>query len=211
MDAPVAAGRFGLSLFPHRLIFIRHGETDWNAGRRWQGRTDIPLNDTGRGQAKRNGDMLKAHLADAGIAAADLVFVASPLGRASETMAIVRAGLGLDPDDFRRDDRLVELSFGDWEGRTMDDLEATEADSLAARARDPFFFRPPGGETYGELVDRVAEALADLPGPAVMVGHGGISRGLRILLERADPAEMVGHPVPQDRFYVWEDGAARWV
>ena len=75
------------------LYFVRHGETDWNAERRYQGQTDIPLNDRGRAQSRRNGEALRAFLPH--IAGAD--FVASPLGRARETMEILRDTLGLDP------------------------------------------------------------------------------------------------------------------
>ena len=76
------------------LYFIRHGETDWNAVQRYQGQTDIPLNDKGRAQAARNGRTLISRL---GPAAATLDYVASPLSRASETMAIVRREMGLAP------------------------------------------------------------------------------------------------------------------
>ena len=81
------------------IYFIRHGETDWNAQARYQGQADVPMNETGRAQARRNGEALRALLP--GIAGADLV--ASPLQRARETMRIVRATLDLDPDAFEVD------------------------------------------------------------------------------------------------------------
>jgi broad specificity phosphatase PhoE len=74
------------------IYFIRHGETDWNKIQRYQGQTDIPLNDTGRAQAARNGRVL-GEVIGAGKAQVD--FVASPLERATETMEIVRANMGL--------------------------------------------------------------------------------------------------------------------
>ncbi|MEM8665125.1 MAG: histidine phosphatase family protein, partial [Pseudomonadota bacterium] len=96
-----------------RLIHIRHGETDWNVEGRLQGQLDIPLNDTGRGQARRNGDALAAYLAAERLQDPD--FIASPLSRSVETMAIVRDALGEDAP-FRTDERLREISFGDWSG-----------------------------------------------------------------------------------------------
>lgn len=90
------------------IYFIRHGQTDWNAEGRFQGQCDIPLNDTGRAQAGRNGRALAT-----AIGAADgFDFVSSPLQRASETMRILRRELGLDPTDFRTDARLVEINVG---------------------------------------------------------------------------------------------------
>ena len=91
---------------------IRHGQTDWNAIRRLQGQKDIPLNDFGRQQAVGNGKLLAQLL---GEQATDFDYVASPLGRTRETMELMRGAMGLDPKAYRTDDRLIEVSFGDWE------------------------------------------------------------------------------------------------
>ena len=64
------------------LYFIRHGETQWNADARYQGQADVPMNDTGRGQARRNGEALRRFLPD--LAQAD--FLASPLARARDVV-----------------------------------------------------------------------------------------------------------------------------
>ncbi|MGH6644424.1 MAG: histidine phosphatase family protein, partial [Bradyrhizobium sp.] len=96
------------------IVFIRHGETDWNAEGRFQGQQDIPLNTRGRGQARRNGLILKERMPEA--AAFD--FVASPLERTRQTMEIVRAAMGLDPAAYRIDPILKEITFGEWEGHT---------------------------------------------------------------------------------------------
>ena len=87
-----------MSAFPYRILFVRHGETAYNAENRLQGQLDIPLNARGRDQARSIG---KALLAEAGVAiremdAAGAVF-ASPLMRARETMDIVRDAMGLEP------------------------------------------------------------------------------------------------------------------
>ena len=95
------------------LYFVRHGQTDWNAETRFQGTRDIPLNDIGRGQASRNGKALK-DIVDP----SKVNFIASPLMRTRETMEIIRAEMELEPQAYQTDDRLKELSFGDWEGRT---------------------------------------------------------------------------------------------
>ena len=114
------------------IYFIRHGETDWNAQRRYQGQADIPLNDTGRAQARRNGEALRAFLPRIGQAD----FIASPLQRTLETMRIVRGALGLAMDDFTIDPRLIELNYGHWEGQLASDLPHTDPDGLSARAAD---------------------------------------------------------------------------
>lgn len=190
------------------IYFIRHGETDWNAARRYQGQADIPLNDIGREQARRNGQALRALLP--GIAEAK--YFASPLGRTLETMRIVRAQLGLDPDGFTIDARLIELNYGHWEGQLLSDLPRTDPQGLAARASDPFHWRPEGGENYADLTQRLTSWLAELAEPCVVVSHGGVSRALRgLLVEAIRPEDISQLDVPQDRILRLSGGELDWL
>ncbi len=195
---------------PHPTIyFIRHGETDWNAARRYQGQADVPLNAKGRAQARRNGRTLRALLP--GIAQAH--FVSSPLGRTLETMRIVREELGLARDDFSVDARLVELNYGHWQGQLASDLPMTDPHGLAARTADPYHWRPQGGENYIDLTLRLEDWLADLTGePCVVVSHGGVSRALRgLLIDDVRPENIAQLDVPQDRILHIEGGAICWL
>ena len=81
----------------------------------------------------------------------DYDYVSSPLGRARETMELMRAAIGLDPAGYRTDARLMEMSFGRWEGFTFAELQAREASALAERERDKWGFVLPGGESYALL------------------------------------------------------------
>src|SRR5947207_339702 len=137
------------------LYYIRHGLTDWNADGRLQGRRDVPLNAEGRKQAACCAGILRDLFACAGRGAADYDYVSSPLMRASETMDILRATLGLDPTSYRIDARLAEISFGQWEGLTYKDVLARDPDIVAVREGDKWSFRPPGGETYAEVAQRI--------------------------------------------------------
>src|SRR6266542_617734 len=98
---------------PPLLYYIRHGETDWNREGRLQGQRDVPINANGRAQARQSGEILRGLIAREPETALD--YVSSPLGRARETMEILRATLGLDPRSYRVDERLTEVSFGRWE------------------------------------------------------------------------------------------------
>src|SRR5262245_47412609 len=104
------------------IYYVRHGQTNWNAERRLQGQLDIPLNQLGRSQAARRGEMLRERFDRGGLEAGGFDYVASPLGRARETMELMRRGLGLDPAVYRTDPRLKEMSFGRWEGFTFTEL-----------------------------------------------------------------------------------------
>jgi len=190
-----------------KLYFVRHGETDWNADQRYQGQTDIPLNDRGRAQSRRNGEVLRTYLP--GIENAD--FVASPLGRARETMEILRASLGLDPTAYRVDRRLIELSYGNWEGQLQTHLPQTDPQGLADREKDPFRWRPVGGESYADLLRRTIDWTDTLERDTVIASHGGVSRCLRAHLLNLDPKTIPDLECPQDKVLMIEGGAMTWV
>ncbi len=189
------------------LYLIRHGETEWNRAQRYQGQRDIPLNETGRIQARRNGSVLKSFMP--AITAAD--FVSSPLSRAVDTMQIVRGEMGLDPHCFRRDARLLELHYGHWEGLLASALPDIDAEGAAAKARDPFRWRPKGGESYADLMQRIKTWLASIDRDTIAVTHGGVSRVARGALLSVDTKDVPTLEVPQDRILVLHGGAMRWI
>lgn len=190
-----------------RLLFVRHGETDWNAVGRLQGQRDVPLNDRGRGQARQNGALIATRMPEA--AAFD--FVASPLVRARETMELVRAAMGLDPAAYRLDPVLREVSYGDWEGHTLDEIAAIAAEAYAARDRDKWGYASPNGESYADLSRRIEGWLETVERDTVVVSHGGVYRVLRGLLDGVDRLELVRLEVPQDRVYLWQGGIGRYI
>jgi broad specificity phosphatase PhoE len=163
---------------PHRLILIRHGETDWNREGRLQGGQDIPLNDLGREQAAEAAGRLRTLVP--GFATLD--FIGSPMHRARETMDILRTELGLEPGAYRTDDRLKELNFGSWEGFTWRDIRKAEREQAQLRERDKWSFVPPGGESYGMLAERVRPVLDELSRETVIVSHGGVARAILALV-----------------------------
>lgn len=186
---------------------IRHGQTDWNAQSRYQGQEDIAINEFGREQARRNGEALRAFLPK--IAAAH--FVSSPLSRARETMRIIRQSLGLAVEEYATDDRLLEVHYGAWQGQLLETLKSTDAEALAARRADPFHFRPPGGESYSDLLQRTCDWLSTLKGDTVVATHGGITRTLRAHLLGLDPGKILDLEVPQDRVLIIREGEMRWL
>ena len=190
------------------FYFIRHGETDWNAEGRLQGQRDTPLNKVGLGQAVRCGDILRELLARDGRDPHRFDYVASPLGRARKTMELVRTELALDPAGYRTDVRLVELSFGRWEGFTFAELKAREPDTLAlaAREHDKWAFVPPGGESYADLLVRVAAWCATVVRDTVVVAHGGVARTLIVHFGIEPPAAAPVHSIGQGVVYRFAPG-----
>lgn len=190
------------------IYFLRHGETDWNAEQRYQGQTDIPLNAKGRGQAARNGRTLLAHV---GGRAAALDYVASPLSRASETMSIARHEMGLAPNDFRSDNRLMEQHYGHWEGKLWRELPQLDPEGFAARAKDKWGWCPNGGESYQLLSVRIAGWLAEVGSDLVVASHGAVSRALRGQVLGLEGPEVTELEVPQDKVLVLTRGQMHWL
>lgn len=192
------------------VYMVRHGQTDWNAESRLQGQKDIPLNETGRRQATGNGVALAEIL---GREAKTFDFVASPLGRTRETMELLRHAIGLDPLSYRIDDRLKEVSFGDWEGYTLPELKRQVPKRIAERRVAKWDFIPPGqdAESYEILSWRVGAWLRGVTRPTVCVTHGGVIRVLFKLLGEMSADEAAASAIPQDRLLRIADGTIGWI
>jgi broad specificity phosphatase PhoE len=157
-----------------RLLYVvRHGETDWNAAERWQGQTDVPLNENGRLQARAVARALRT----AGLSGA----VASDLSRAHETARIVAAELGIAVAYV--DAELRERSFGCFEGLTREECERLQPEAWRMWLADRHL--PVGAETHEALTARVlaamgraADGVARENAPALVVTHGGALRAI---------------------------------
>ena len=151
------------------LLLVRHGETDWNRERRWQGHADRPLNETGRRQAEALAERLAARPPDA-IWSSDLV-------RASETAEIVGRRLGLP---VSLDARLREVDVGEWSGLTAGEVEERYPDGLRRRLEGGTGWQR--GERYEDMAGRVLAALHEIAaaasGRALVVTHGGCMRAV---------------------------------
>jgi len=156
-----------------RLILARHGETAWNAERRYQGQADVPLSEKGRRQAAALGQRLSGEELHA--------IYASDLQRAWDTAEIVAQP---HPLAVRCEPRLREIDFGAWDGLTRAEIERRYPQALAAWEADPLSAGPPGGENLGRVSARVQAALGDLvhahqEQTVLLVAHGG---SLQVLL-----------------------------
>ncbi len=188
---------------PRVLYYLRHGETDWNVEGRLQGRHDVPLNARGRTQAVRCGEILRDLFAHKGLSAGAFDFICSPLGRARETMELARAALGLPRDGYRIDQRLTEITFGDWEGYTIAELRNRDPQRVAAREHDKWRFVAPGGESYEAVSWRMRDWYESLERDAVVTAHGGTARGLMAYLGLAKPAAAPLVDIAQGVVYVF--------
>jgi broad specificity phosphatase PhoE len=153
------------------IALARHGETPYNAARRFQGHLPVPLTDRGREQAHA--------LARVAAQRAWSALVCSPLARARETADIVGAAVGLEPIE---DARFAETDCGDWTDRFFDDVQATEPEAFEAYMNADPAFAFPGGESFAAQQARVLDGIADArrrangDGPVLVVCHRGSIR-----------------------------------
>lgn len=158
-----------------RLLALRHAATAWNEVGRYQGRSDQPLSAAGRAAAAA------WHLP---AFARDWPVAASPLARARETAAAM--GLAATPEPA-----LIEMDWGRWEGRTLEEIAVEEGVGLAANEARGLDFQPPGGESPRQVMARLRPWLAGLAGDQVAVAHKGV---LRALLALATGWNFLGKP-----------------
>jgi probable phosphoglycerate mutase len=153
------------------ILLARHGETDWNSERRWQGHADRPLNDVGREQARELADTLAGRAID--------VVYSSDLVRAHETAEIVAGRLGLPVEV---DAGLREVDVGDWAGRLLTEIETEDPEGFQRWQQGRKAWN--GGESYEEMGERVVAAVLRLAArhhrqTVLIVTHGGSIRACR--------------------------------
>ena len=186
-----------------RFWLVRHGETNWNVEGRYQGTTDISLNDRGKSQAKSLGQLLAAN----GVPF-QAVF-SSQLSRARETAGIIARCLDLP---VCVDKRLQEIDLGEWEGELFTEVREQFPERVKERLTNPASTRAPGGESALEVAQRMVEAADDIaachPGEdVILVAHGfsltvlaAVANGGSLdavytsLLSHADPLIIEWHP-----------------
>ncbi|HET9096001.1 MAG TPA: histidine phosphatase family protein [Candidatus Baltobacteraceae bacterium] len=154
-----------------QFTFVRHGSTQWNSQRRFQGQSDIPLDERGRAQAQALAALLRGEDFDHA--------VSSDLSRAYDTARAIRGDLPLE-----RDERWREFAFGAWEGLTWEQIlerfpEAADQQWSVAKR-----YAPPGGETFESVQARVSHALDDLAAS----GHANV-----LIVTHAGPLHAMLH------------------
>lgn len=192
---------YNCAMKPTTIHLIRHGQTDWNIQRKYQGSIDIPLNQTGLLQAKELADKLIGQRFDA--------LYSSHLQRACQTAQVVAYAVNLP---VSIDERLREIHMGDWEGRSIAELAETQAEFQELAHNDPEHYRPNGGESIKSVADRMLAALDEIArkhsGKEVLVVSHGMAIGTVLCLLQGIPFSEVGKHIPHNtvlKTIVWEN------
>ena len=164
-----------------KILFTRHGQTDWNVAYKIQGQIEIPLNETGIKQAKELHDKLLN-------TPIDLIF-SSPLSRAKDTANIIKGERDIP---LIEDKRLLEEYYGEMEGAPRRDNPAY------TKQRNSIFKRYPKGESYFDVYARISSFFNELKekyegkvNTVLIVGHGGMSRVVNCFFKDMENDEFV--------------------
>ncbi|MDP1738649.1 MAG: histidine phosphatase family protein [Caulobacter sp.] len=183
------------------LYLVRHGQTEFNLARRYQGALDSPLTSLGVAQAGQMGALL-ATLVDA-----DTSMISSPLGRARHTAEIIAGAARLSPPTL--DPRLAEVSLGAWDGLTDEDIDFAFPGARDGTSRWDWYFASPDGERYEAMAARLGEWLGEATASEqslVAVSHGVAGRVIRGIYAGMDRDEALKLDVPQDAVFRLAEG-----
>jgi len=189
------------------MVLLRHGETQWNQTHRYQGQQDSPLSLTGIGQVRAISHTLRSLIGDL----ARYQIWSSPLTRTRQSVSILCEELGLQYDDVCFDDRLMERSFGRWEGLTLDEIATRYPEDIANEQVDRWNFTiPEGGESFAHVAARLQNWRNDLPSdqPVIVMAHGGSGRVLRGICTGMKPEDIFALNDPQSTAFLISNGSS---
>jgi len=158
------------------LALLRHADTAWSEEGRIQGRSDVPLSESGRAQLRARALPLDCR---------GMKVVTSPLARCVETAALLGA------PDAEREPRIAEMHWGAWEGRLLAELRRELGEAMRQNEARGLDFRPEGGESPREVSSRVGLWLEGITTPTLAITHRGV---IRVALAAATGWDMTGRP-----------------
>ncbi len=173
-----------------RFILVRHGQTQWNKEGKYTGQSDIPLNETGREQAKAASHHILNLKPD--------IIYSSDLQRAEETARLIRGQKRSIP--LITDQRLREIHQGEWEGLHEKEIQRRFEKQFETRKNDPLQTAPPGGETIGDVYHRVVDFLLEMQeqhtDQLVLIVAHGVVLAIFDLISCGEPIEKVFDHIP---------------
>ena len=185
------------------IYLVRHGQTEMNLQGRIQGQGDAPLTDEGRVLAANTGQKLAEKIGDEAS-----IILTSPLGRAAQTAKII-ADKMLGKTRVVEDERLAEVSLGDWDGLTIAEIDERWPGIRSSVPSGEWLFIAPSGEGFDVFRDRNAAFLGELPtldaSHKIIVTHGISSRVLRGLHSDMPREAVVNLPIRREVFFVLHD------
>jgi len=185
---------------PRRIVILRHGRTEWNATRRYQGQEDPPLDSVGQAQAIEVAALVAAMHPE--------LIVSSDLQRARQTAEKLASLTGLE---LRTDVRLRERHLGHWQGLTRDEVAARYPEEFADWLAGRDVTRR-GGESRAEVAERACELVSELPETelTVLVSHGATAMCLSAALLGLPQTPSILGPLANCHWTELRDAGTGW-
>ncbi|MBM08463.1 MAG: hypothetical protein CMF69_02640 [Magnetovibrio sp.] len=187
------------------IYLVRHGETEWNCSKRYQGQLDSRLTEKGKIQAASVGHLIKTVFSEDGA----MPIYCSPLGRCKQTAKEICNVAAIDPAKTKFEDRLMELHCGHWQTFTRKEVEELWPNEVADYKADIWNYKIPGGGENGPMLQRRARGwLRDVfrAPRIVVISHGMIGRIIRGLCCDLSPEEVLSLKVPQGVVFHLKNG-----
>lgn len=194
---PVEEAKISMS-YP-RIIFMRHGETEWNLAGRAQGHLNSPLTEKGRAQAQKLGEILKRELGTPD----GYAQMVSPIGRTLETAENIKKHFAFDPTPV---DLLKEIDLGKLSGLNRPEMEEKFPEHMDGKPDYDWYFGAPDGETMDDMRKRATQWLDSLTGPTIAVAHGQIGKVMRGIYLGLTDEQILRLKEPQGEVHVLENG-----
>ena len=179
-----------------RFCLIRHGQTDWNIEGRYQGQSDVPLNENGRRQARQVAEEIRGEHID--------MIITSNLQRARETAEIIASVIQVP---IQEDVRLREINQGEWEGKRPDQIKLQYFLYHLGLLIRPKEMRIPGGETINEVAERMSACLNDQvalsSGKKVILVSHGLALATMICKSKGIPIQKAFMHIPKNGHPYW--------
>ena len=184
------------------MIYLAlHGETVWNQQHRFQGRLDSPLTANGANQALLVGNKLRQLIDDP----AGCIVMSSPLGRTMHTARTICDVIGIEPEQIKQDDRLIEIDLGSWSGLTRAEVEAKWPDAISGASRYDRYFRYLDGESLEAVTARIRswlDEVKNLSHPVIAITHGIASQILRGLYADIPMEDAISLEIARDKIFL---------
>jgi len=185
------------------IILLRHGQTQWNLQKRYQGHLNSNLTQLGKEQVESNAQKIKKLSLDW----QNIPLYSSPLGRAQESSMILVKALEVDEQSILFDDRLQEFNYGIFQGKTYEEVKILYPEILQQREANKWHYQLPDGESYALVSKRVEEWLLSLPNQKwiIVVAHEMLNRTLRGLYCGLNEEQTLSLRQPNDKVLLLKD------
>ena len=192
------------------IYLVRHGETVWNTENRYQGTQNSALTQKGQSQARMVGELLARELREKGVLeeGKKICTQVSPLGRAQETAHLIALSV---PVELETNPLLREISVGDWEGKTFEEIRRMDPTLGPIRSIFDLNFRSPSGEGFEQACERAKLWLQSVAHPVIAISHGALGRIIRGLYLGLSREDMLQLPTPQNGFYRLSNGQSDFI